>query len=528
MKILISDPLGEKGVDLLSKEKDIQVDAKTDLSPEELQKIIGDYDALLVRSGTKVTKEIIQAATKLKVIGRAGVGVDNVDIDAATKKGIIVMNTPEGNTISTCEHTISMLLSLNRNIPQANISVLNKEWKRGKFIGAELFGKTVGILGYGRIGREVAKRLHGFGMTILAFDPFLSANGSFTDQHVELKNLDEIFAEADYITIHTPLTSDTKHLLNEEAFKKMKDGVRIVNCARGGIIDEAALLKAVESGKVQGVALDVFENEPPQDNPLLTMSQVIATPHLGASTREAQENVAVAVVSQVVDVLMGREIKNAVNMPSMDTKTMKVLKPWINLCEKIGKMYSQLFTGSIKTVNLRYSGEVTQFPLAPLTLAAVKGLLDPICGEGVVNFVNAPLMAKERGITITESKTSHLEDFANFVSCEIESEEGSHVILGTLFGTSDSRIVKIDNFFLDAIPTGNLLVLRNEDKPGVVGEVGTILAKNKINIAEMTLGRNEEGAKAITAINTDNDVPEAILEEIKQLDKIVDVKLIKF
>ncbi len=526
MKILISDPLGDKGLELLKEQTEIEFDVKPKLDPEELKNIIGNYDALLVRSGTKVTAELIEKADRLKVIGRAGVGVDNVDIKAATKKGIIVMNTPEGNTISTCEHTVSMLLSLNRNIPQAHVSVRDKEWKRGKFQGSEIYGKTLGVVGFGRIGREVAKRLQSFGMNILAYDPFIAANTTFSDLSVEITTLDEIYAKADYITLHTPLTNDTKHMLNKKTFAQMKDGVRIINCARGGIINEKDLYDAIKSGKVKGAALDVFESEPPLENPLLDLDEVIATPHLGASTAEAQENVSVAVVKQVVDVLLGREIKNAVNMPSLDIKSMEILRPWIKLAEKLGKAQAQLFAGSIKEVNLKYSGEVTQFPLAPLTLAAVKGLLEPFCGEGVVNYVNAPLFAKERGITINESKTSQLEDFANFISVEIVMDKGSHVIVGTLFGKTDSRIVKIDNFFLDAVPKGNILVVENEDKPGVVGEIGTILANNNINIAEMTLGRNEEGAKAITVINTDSDVSSAVLDEIKSASKVIDVKLL--
>ncbi len=525
-KVLVSDAIEEKGLQLLKSEKEVQVDVKTKLPPEELKKIIGEYDALLVRSGTKVTKDIIQAGKKLKVIGRAGVGIDNVDLEAATKQGIIVMNTPEGNTISTCEHTLSMLLALNRNIPQAHGAVRSKEWKRDRFIGAELSGKTIGIIGYGRIGREVAKRLQAFGMRILAYDPFISANG-LSDPNVEISDLNTIFAQADYLTVHTPLTRETEHLIDEKAFEKMKKGVRIINCARGGIIDETALYNAIKNGKVRGAALDVFEKEPPGENPLLQCEQVIVTPHLGASTEEAQENVSVAVAKQVLDVLLGREIRNAINMPSLDTKTLEILRPWINLAEKIGMFQTQLFEGQIKAVTLKYSGEVTQFPLAPLTLAAVKGLLVPICGEGVVNYVNAPIIAKERGITITESKTSHLQDFANFITCEVTLKNESHVILGTLFGKSDSRIVKIDDFFLDAVPKGNILVIHNEDKPGVVGEVGSILGKNNINIAEMTLGRKEEHTSALTVINTDSEVSETVLDEIRKSPKIIDVKLVR-
>jgi D-3-phosphoglycerate dehydrogenase / 2-oxoglutarate reductase len=501
------------------------------VSPDELKKIIGEYDAIIIRSGTKLTKDIIEAGKKLRVIGRAGVGVDNVDLEAATKQGIIVMNTPEGNTISTAEHTFSMLMALARNIPQAVASVRNAEWKRTAFQGTELNGKTLGVVGFGRIGREVVKRALAFNMKVVAFDPFIS-KGSNVGLPVEFMDFKELLKVADFITVHTPLTPDTKYLLNAETLKLCKKGVRLINCARGGIIEEKALVEAVKSGQVAGVALDVFEEEPPKaDNPLLKLPQVITTPHLGAATQEAQENVAIDVVRQVVDALYERAIKNAVNLPSMDPEAYKVLKPWLTLAEKIGKLQTQILQGSLKQVTIRYGGEVTKYSLNPLTVAVVKGLLAPICGE-TVNFVNAPQMAKERGIAVTESSSTQIEDFSNYIEVEVKTDNGggTHSIMGTLFGNKLPRIVNINEFWgLDIDPHGYVIVIKNEDMPGVVGTLGTILGKNKINIAEMSLARVQKDGKmlALTTINTDSEVAEAVIQEIKKFPPIIDVKVVK-
>lgn len=530
MKVLVTDPLGQGGMAELKKEHSISIEEKPGIKPEELKKIIGHYDAIIIRSGTRLTSDIIEAATKLRVIGRAGVGVDNVDLEAATKRGIIVMNTPEGNTISTAEHTFSMLMALARNIPQACASVRTGEWKRHDFLGTELNGKVLGVIGLGRIGREVGKRALAFGMQVVAFDPFISKD-SLKEFPFEIVDLKTLLSKADFITTHTPLTNDTKHLLNHETLKHCKKGVRLINCARGGIIDEKALYDAIVSGHVAGVALDVFEKEPPGDNPLLKLPQVICTPHLGAATQEAQENVAVDVAKQVVDALRERAIKNAVNMPSLDPEAYKILKPWITLAEKIGKMHTQLFAGGLKTVTIRYGGEVTNYSLSPLTIAVLKGLLTPICGE-TVNFVNAPAMAKERGIDIIESRSTQKEDFTNYIEVEVSDGDINKVnrIMGTLFGNKLPRIVNIGEFWgLDIDPQGWVLVIKNEDKPGVVGTLGTILGKNHINIAEMSLARIEKGSKmyALTTINTDNEISDAVLSEIKKFPPIIDVKVVK-
>lgn len=530
MKILVSDPLGPGGMAELKKETNIQVDERPGLSPEDLKKIIGEYDAIIIRSGTRVTKEIIEAGTKLRVVGRAGVGVDNVDLEAATKKGIIVMNTPEGNTISTAEHTFSMLMALARNIPQAVASVKNAEWKRTAFLGTELNGKTLGVVGFGRIGREVVKRALAFNMKVVAYDPFIAKGSNVGGLPVEFMEFKELLGVADFITVHTPLTPETKYLLNAETLKLCKKGVKLVNCARGGIMEEKALVDAINSGIVSGVALDVFEAEPPAaDNPLLKLKQVIATPHLGAATTEAQENVAIDVVRQVIDALYERAIKNAVNLPNLDPEAFKVLRPWITLAEKLGTLHTQLISGSLKEVTIRYGGEVTRYTLNPLTIAVVKGLLTPICGE-TVNYVNAPAMAKERGIVVSEVKSTQTEDFTNYIQVEIKTDSGTHTVMGTLFGNRLPRIVNIDEFWgLDIDPHGTVIVIKNEDMPGVIGTLGTILGNNKINIAEMSLARVQKDGKmfALTTINTDTEVTDKALQEIKKFPPIIDVKVVK-
>jgi D-3-phosphoglycerate dehydrogenase / 2-oxoglutarate reductase len=528
LKILVSDALGPNGMAELRKEKSFSVDEKPGISAEDLKKIIADYDAIIIRSGTRLTKELIEAATKLRVIGRAGVGVDNVDLDAATKRGIIVMNTPEGNTISTAEHTFSMLMALARNIPQAASSVKKGEWKRQQFQGTELNGKVLGVIGFGRIGREVAKRATAFNMRVVVFDPFISKD-SMKQSPVEFLELKELLKIADFITAHTPLTPETKGVLNSETFKLCKKGVRVINCARGGIYDEKALVEAIDAGIVAGAALDVFEVEPPPaDHPFLTHPKIISTPHLGAATQEAQENVAIEVVRQVSDALLERGIKNAVNLPNIDGETYKVLKPWITLAEKIGMLHSQLFMGSFQRVTIRYGGEVAKYNLSALTIAVVKGILTPICGE-TVNFVNAPAMAKERGISVNESRTTDIEDFTNYIEVEVEADAISNRIMGSLFGNQILRIVRINEFLLDVLPQGYVIFIHNEDQPGVVGTIGTILGKNSINIAEMSLGRVLQGKKmlAMTVINTDNEVPEKVLQEIKKFPPIIDVKVVK-
>lgn len=526
MKILISDPLSGEGIKILKEVKDFHVDIKTDLKPEQLKAIIKDYGALIVRSATKVTADIIESASNLKVIGRAGVGLDNVDLPAATKRGIIVMNSPAGNTISTCEHTMSMILSLSRNIPQADASLKSGEWKRSKFMGVELYGKVLGIVGLGRIGAEVAKRAASFGMKIIAFDPFLSKEVA-ERLGIEIVELNNLFKRADYITVHTPLTDETRHMISDKQIEMMKTGVRLINCARGGIIDEAALLKALESGKVAGVALDVFEKEPPDfASALIKQKNVVVTPHLGASTEEAQVNVAIEVCLSVRDALLNKGIHNAANFPSLSAEAFKVLKPYVNLGEKLGLLAAQLFEGRTSEVKIIYTGEIIKNDLSSVTMAILKGLLTPILQE-TVNYINAKSLSKERGINVFESKVEKEEDFTNLISLELVVEGKKHKVAGTLFTNNEPRIVNVDSLYVETIPQGHMLFLENWDKPGVIGNLGTLLGKNKINIAGMTFGRDKPGGKAVSALNIDNAVSEKVLSQIKKLDNILSVKLVK-
>lgn len=526
MKILVSDPLAEEGLKILREEKDLQVDVKLKQPEDVLKEIIKDYDALLVRSETKVTAGIVEKASRLRIIGRAGVGLDNVDVDAATKKGIIVMNAPEGNTISTAEHAMSLILALSRNIPQANVSLKQGEWNRKKFMGVELYGKVLGIVGLGRIGKEVAKRALSFGMKVIAYDPYLPEEKA-KQLGVELVELEILFKQSDCITFHVPLTDDTKYMVSEKEFKMMKKGVRIINCARGGIIEENALAKAVQDGIVQGAALDVFEKEPPADSPLLKLDNVVVTPHLGASTEEAQINVSIDIARQVRDALLGRGVRNAVNFPCVEAQLLNLLQPYISLAEKLGAIHTQITEGHIKEVRIKYIGEIlSNCDTQPLSVALIKGMLTPILQE-TVNFVNAPFIARERGIKISETKTTEIEDFASVISVEVTTDKARNLITGTLFANNSPRIVKINDFYVEVIPQGFMLLLYNWDKPGVVGNIGMILGRNKINIAGMTFGREKAGGRAITVLNVDNAVSEGVIRQLRQTENILDAKLIK-
>lgn len=524
-KILVADSMAEEGIEILRKVKEFKVDVKLKLSTDELKKVIKDYDAILVRSSTKVTKEIIEEGDRLKIIGRAGVGLDNVDLEAASKRGIIVMNSPGGNTISTAEHTMSLILSLSRNIPQADASTKRGEWERKKFMGVELYGKTLGIIGLGKIGSEVSKRASAFGMKVIACDPFLSLEKA-KELSVESVELKDIFKRSDYITVHTPLTDDTTHIIGRETIEAMKDGVRIINCARGGIVDEAALLEGIKSGKVLGAALDVYEKEPPQDSPLLKCDKVILTPHLGASTEEAQINVAIDIADSAKDALLGCGIKNAVNVPCIDMELYKILQPYVELSEKMGLLVAQLAKGRISKIDIKYSGDVAKYSTSPLTVAVVKGIFTPILQE-TVNYVNSLIVAKERGIKVEESRSTELEEYANLITVEVKTDKGATSITGTLFTKKDARIVKIDQFHVDAVPQGYMLIAHNIDVPGIIGKIGTILGNNNINIATMTFGREKAGGKTLSVLNVDSEVPEKVLDEIRKAKNILDAKLIK-
>ncbi len=524
MKVLVSDNISPKGVEIMKK-AGLEVDVKTGMSPEELKACIGEYHGLVIRSATKVTKEIIEAATNLKVIGRAGSGLDNVDKEAATKRGIVVMNTPGGNTITTAEHAIAMMFALARNIPQATQSMKEGKWEKKKFMGVELFNKTLGILGLGNIGSQVARRAQGLQMNVIGYDPFLSDERA-RELGLEKVTLEELFERSDFITIHTPLTPETKNLINRETIKTMKDGVRIINCARGGIINEKDLYEALEAGKVAGAALDVFEKEPPEDLTLIKHEKVICTPHLGASTKEAQENVAVAIAEQIVDYLLQGTIRNAVNFPSIPADQVPHLRPYINLAEILGKFTAQVYEGGVTEVTLEYRGEATEIDTKPVTIAALKGLLEPILTE-TVNFVNAPIIAKERGIEVKETKSPDSGDYYTMLVMRVKANGQANEVFGTLYGKKEPRIIRIDNFPVEIVPEGTMLFIYNNDRPGVIGNIGTLLGKNDINIARMHFGRESRGGMAISVVNVDTEVSDELLKEIRQLPNIISVKVIK-
>jgi D-3-phosphoglycerate dehydrogenase len=520
MKVLVSDSISPKGVDILKK-AGLKVDIKVGLTPGELKKTIKQYDALVVRSATKVTGEIIHAAVKLKVIGRAGSGLDNVDKDAATKQGIVVMNTPGGNTITTAEHTIALLLSMARQVPQARASMQTGKWEKKKFMGVELYGKTLGIIGLGNIGTHVAKMAQGIGMNVITYDPYLSEETA-SNLGIKTVDLDKLVKISDIITIHTPLTKETKGLINARRIAKMKDGVMLINSARGGIIDEKALYDALKSGKVAAAALDVFEKEPPENSPLLTLNNMIYTPHLGAASAEAQENVAIAVAEQIVDYIVHGTIRNAVNFPSVSTDMLPSLQPYINLAELLGSFLAQSFDGSINQVVVEYRGYVADLTLEPITAAVLKGILTPILEE-TVNFINAPLIAKERGINVKEITTEDAGDYHSMLVVRLKTGKKEYSVSGVLHGKKYPRIIMINEFPVEVVPEGEMLVILNNDKPGVIGNVGTLLGKNNINIARMHFGRAEPGGRAISVVSIDTPVSEQILSSLKKLPNLLSV-----
>lgn len=523
MKILVSDPLSEKGLEILEKEEGFSVDVKTNLTEEELTGVIDQYDALIIRSGTQVNSRIINTSKRLKVIGRAGVGLDNVDVEAATRRGIIVMNTPGGNNITTAEHTVSLLLALSRKIPAANRSMKKFLWEKGRFMGVEVYRKTAGIVGLGRIGAEVGLRLKALGMRIVVYDPYISKE-VVSRSDFELVELDELFQRADFITIHTPLTRQTHHLINKSALQKMKKGVFIISCARGGIVDEPALAQAIEDGHVAGAALDVFEKEPPlPDNPLLKLDEVICTPHLGASTYEAQENVAVAVACQIIDVLKDNVIVNAVNTPCVPHDSCRRVHYYCDLAEKIGKILGQIVNGRFQKLFIKYSGDVLEHNLSMISAAAVKGILEPIMKENV-NYVNAPFHARQRKIDVQETKRSQNVGFTSQISMELHSDKGKHSISGTLFGKKDPRIVAMDGFQIEAIPYGYMLLISSVDVPGVIGRVGNLMGKFNINIGSMQLGRKDMGGMALSLLNIDSRASREVLDPLRNMSNILSVK----
>lgn len=524
MKVLIADKAASEGIEKL-KAAGFQVDVKTGLKEQELISIIGDYDAMMVRSETKVTAPIIDAAKKLKIIGRAGVGVDNIDVPAATKKGIVVVNSPEGNTIAAAELTLAMMMALSRNIPQAAASLKSKKWERSKFMGSELYGKVLGIIGIGKIGSRVATYAQSLGMKLLCYDPFV--NEEYTKKMgITIKSLDDLLRESDYITLHIPKTKETAKMLNKEKIALMKNGVRLINVARGGIIDEAALIEALQSKKVAAAALDVFEAEPADQNPIVQLENVIATPHLGASTVEAQVNVAVDVAEQIIDVLNGEPAKAAVNIPAMKPALLGPVKPFLAIAEKLGKLAAQTLNGPVTSIEIGYFGDLSQYEISPLTIAVIKGVLEPALADSV-NHVNAAIMAKERGITVKESKSAEAEDFSHLITVTVYSGSKKKMVSGTVLGSFGDRLVRIDDLKTDVVPSGNMLITSHTDKPGIIGKIGMMLGDNKINIASMDVGRQSIGGKAVMVLNVDNPIPDAIIAKIKKIEGISDAQLVK-
>jgi D-3-phosphoglycerate dehydrogenase len=524
MKILISDNLSTRGIDLLRRYENFQVDVNVGLKPAELKKIIGDYQALIVRSETKVTAEILSAADNLRVIGRAGTGVDNIDVPVATQKGIVVMNAAAGNSVTTAEHTISLLMSLARKIPQAHSKLKDGKWDKKSFMGVELAGKTLGVIGLGNIGKIVALRAVGLAMKVVAYDPFISKEVA-SNAGIELGTLDEVFQRADFITVHTPLTDETRGIVGETAFAKMRDGVRIINCARGGLVDEQALYQAIKSGKVAGAALDVFVQEPvPADHPLLTLDEVVVTPHLGASTNEAQDGVAVTIAEQVANYLNSGSVAGAVNVPAVTAEALESIGPYITLGEKLGSFQAQYFNQPVSELQISFSGEVAQGDVRPITQAVLAGLLKSVSAR--VNQVNAALIAEERGIRVKESKELGAQHFASLIEVTVRNDSNESRVAGTLFGQGDLRIVKIDSYRLEAVPEGQMLVSQNNDQPGVVGGIGTFLGNHQVNIAQLYLSRNRAGGTAMAVYQVDSALDAATLAELAKVPNMISVKQI--
>ncbi len=519
MKVLVSDNLGQVGIDMFEAAEGIEVDVRTGLEPEALKEIIGDYDGLVIRSATKVTEDLLQAAINLKVVGRAGIGLDNVDIPAATKRGVVVMNTPTGNVITTGEHAISMMLALSRNIPEGTATMKAGRWEKKRLQGQEVYKKTLGVLGYGKIGSIVADRARGLRMRVIVYDPFVTPE-RIEKAGFEAVNLEELYRQADYITIHVPKMKTTQNLLNKAAFDRMKTGVMLINCARGGIINEADLHDAIVGGKVAGAALDVFETEPPAaDNPLLGLDRVICTPHLGASTKEAQTNVAVMVADQIIQYLTSGTIINAVNVPSVTGEELEQVGPYIRLAEMIGTVQAQLAGGAPKEVVVEYHGDFKGMDLSPVTTALLKGLLTPMV-QDLVNFVNAHVIANERGIKVSETTVASHEEYNTLLLVKLITTGGESIVAGTVFSKKDVRIVRINTFRLEMIPLGHMALIYNLDIPGSIGEIGTTLGRNNINIGRMQVGQEEGGERNIIFLCTDTSIPSDVLAELRELKTV--------
>ena len=523
-KVLIADKLSPAAVAIF-KMRGVEADVKTGLPKEELLKIVDQYDGIAIRSATKITADVIKAARRLKVVGRAGIGVDNVDIPAATAAGVIVMNTPFGNSITTAEHAIALMMALARELPAANASTHAGKWEKNRFMGVELYGKTLGLIGAGNIGSIVADRAKGLKMHVVAYDPYLSVERA-QELGIEKVELDDLLGRADFITLHTPLTNETRNIISADAINKMKKGVRVINCARGGLVDEAALKVALDSGHVAGAALDVFTEEPAKANLLFGHEKVVATPHLGASTEEAQENVALQVAEQISDYLLTGAITNALNMPSISAQEAQLVRPWIALAEKLGAFAGQLTETSIEAVEILYEGTAATMNQRALTQAALAGLLKPHLPE--VNMVNAPVVAKERGIKVSETRRDRQGIYEGYIKITVKTPEMTRGIAGTVFSDGRPRLIQVKDINLDAEFAPHLLYVTNEDKPGFIGRLGTLLGEARVNIANFTLGRAAPGADAIALVEVDGEVSEKVLADIRRLPLVRQAKALAF
>lgn len=525
-QVLVADAISSRGLEELSRDGSLEVVVKTGLTEDKLIEIIGPISALIVRSETKVSSRILEAAARLRAIGRAGVGVDNVDVEAATRRGVVVLNAPGGNTVSTAEHAFSLLLNVARKIPQADASVRSGKWKRKDFQGVELYNKTLGVIGMGRIGSELSRRAIAFGLRVMAYDPYLSAARARSLQVELVDELDELLRASDFVSLHTPLTNETRHIVNLERIKKMKGGVRIINCARGGLIDETALARALQEGHVAAAALDVFETEPlPEDSPLRSVPNLVLTPHLGASTAEAQESVGIEIAESIRAALLEGTIRNAVNMPNLDARTLALIGPHLRFGEKLGRFLSQVAPRRVDTLNINYSGKVNEVDTTSITRAVLKGFLQ-IAGGNEINEVNAPAFAETLGMKVTESRLSAAGDYTDLLELSAMAEGKTVSVAGAFFGATP-RIVSINSRPVEARPHGVILVLENTDRPGMVGRIGNLLGEHGVNIATMSLSRNQAGGKALTVLNLDTAPNEQLLAEMRASEDIHSARVIE-
>lgn len=526
MRVLVSDPVAEDGVDYLRRYA--EVDLKIGMKPEELIRIIPEYDALVVRSETKVTAQVIEAGIRLQVIGRAGVGIDNIDVPAATRRGIVVVNAPTGNNIAAAEHTLGLMLAVARHIPQAYLSLKAGAWQRSKFMGVELRDKVLGVVGLGKIGTEVARRAQGLEMKVIAFDPYLSAEHA-ARLGIEAVGVDELLQRSDFVTLHVPLTSQTRGLIGAEQLRRMKPTARLINCARGGVVDEVALVEALDQGVIAGAALDVFSKEPlPPDHPLLQHEKVVATPHLAGSTFEAQVGVALDVAEQIVAVLQGQSARYAVNAPVILPEAMSVLAPYMELSGKLGSLATQLSEGQLRSIEVTYAGELAELDTAPLRAMVVKGLLQPVLAEEInLNLVNAPAIAKSRGLNVVERKTGQVNNYSNLITIQVDTDRSSHIVAGTvLFG--EPHLVRVDKYWVDLVlASGSMLFSYHRDRPGMIGHVGTVLGNANVNIAFMAVGRLAPKGEALMVIGVDDSVDPDLVEKLLRVPDIYAIRTVR-